>query len=341
MLDALEPESPSLNPLLLKLPSVLVHSRAESTTSAYFGVFSAWKRWATANHVVHLPAKPLTVSLYLLSKIQEGDSYAVCKAAFYGLKYFHTIQLQPDPTEDALVRNMLEAAKRLDTHVAKKKEPLTIGILHEFHTYCTTTASLSNMRLLCMCLLGFSGFLRFDELAHLTRGDFSFFPTHMTVFIEKSKTDQYRDGKVLYISRTDSRLCPVACTIDYLKRSGLHHDHTFDGSSEPDIDSVAHLYLFRGISSSKSGEKLRTANKPISYTRIRELLLKALSFVGVDSKRFGTHSLRSGGATAAANAGVPDRLFKRHGRWRSENAKDGYIKDDVEKLLLVSRSIGL
>ena len=25
---------------------------------------------------------------------------------------------------------------------------------------------------------------------------------------------------------------------------------------------------------------------------------------------------------AAANAGVEDQLFKRHGRWRSENAKD-------------------
>ncbi|KAL5497418.1 hypothetical protein EMCRGX_G013885 [Ephydatia muelleri] len=41
------------------------------------------------------------------------------------------------------------------------------------------------------------------------------------------------------------------------------------------------------------------------------------------------HSLRAGGATAAANAGVPDRLFKRHGRWKSESAKDGYVKDSV------------
>ena len=38
------------------------------------------------------------------------------------------------------------------------------------------------------------------------------------------------------------------------------------------------------------------------------------------------HSLRAGGATSAANVGIPDRLFKRHGRWASENAKDGYVK---------------
>jgi len=53
------------------------------------------------------------------------------------------------------------------------------------------------------------------------------------------------------------------------------------------------------------------------------------------------YSLRSGGATAAANAGVPDRLFKRHGRWRSESAKDGYVKDSVSSLLSVSRRLGL
>ena len=30
--------------------------------------------------------------------------------------------------------------------------------------------------------------------------------------------------------------------------------------------------------------------------------------MGLNSKEFGLHSLRSGGATVAANAGVPDRL---------------------------------
>ena len=35
--------------------------------------------------------------------------------------------------------------------------------------------------------------------------------------------------------------------------------------------------------------------------------------LSMDPKLFGMHSLRAGGATAAANAGVPDRLFKRHG----------------------------
>ena len=74
---------------------------------------------------------------------------------------------------------------------------------------------------------------------------------------------------------------------------------------------------------------------------MRELILQNLAALGLDPKQFGLHSLRSGGASAAANAGVPDRLFKRHGRWRSENAKDGYVKDSMESRLSVSRDIGL
>ena len=70
-------------------------------------------------------------------------------------------------------------------------------------------------------------------------------------------------------------------------------------------------------------------------------MLEKLGEVGLDKSKFGLHSLRSGGASAAANAGIPDRWFKRHGRWRSESAKDGYIKDSLEDRLQVSRNLGL
>ncbi|XP_067653233.1 uncharacterized protein [Haliotis asinina] len=58
-------------------------------------------------------------------------------------------------------------------------------------------------------------------------------------------------------------------------------------------------------------------------------------------KSYGLHSLRSGGASAAANNGIPDRMFKRHGRWKSENAEDGYIKDSIDNKMEVSLSLGL
>ena len=56
---------------------------------------------------------------------------------------------------------------------------------------------------------------------------------------------------------------------------------------------------------------------------------------------FKQHTVGAGGATAVANAGVPDRLFKRHGRWKLESVKDGCVKDSVESLLEVSKNLSI
>ena len=48
----------------------------------------------------------------------------------------------------------------------------------------------------------------------------------------------------------------------------------------------------------------------LSYTRMRELFIEAFSSFGPNIKSFGLHSLRAGGATAACNFGISDRLFK-------------------------------
>jgi len=56
---------------------------------------------------------------------------------------------------------------------------------------------------------------------------------------------------------------------------------------------------------------------------------------------FGHHSLRAGGATAACNFGTSDKLLKRHGWWKSETAKDGYIKDSFSDRILGSLNLGL
>ena len=77
----------------------------------------------------------------------------------------------------------------------------------------------------------------------------------------------------------------------------------------------------------------------MSYSRAKELIKKELGKEGLDPNKFGIHSLRSGGASAAAALGVPDRLFQRHGGWRSEKARNNYVKESLDSLLLVTKSI--
>ena len=60
-----------------------------------------------------------------------------------------------------------------------------------------------------------------------------------------------------------------------------------------------------------------------------------LKTLGCNHKDYGLHILRSGGATATVqnNQHLPERSLKRHGRWKSNSAKDMYILEDISKRL--------
>ena len=81
--------------------------------------------------------------------------------------------------------------------------------------------------------------------------------------------------------------------------------------------------------------------KPLSYTRVREILLSAIFEICIDSSKHALHSLKSGGTTTAANNKVAGRLLKVHGRRASETAKDGYIENSIEQKILATMNLGL
>jgi len=57
------------------------------------------------------------------------------------------------------------------------------------------------------------------------------------------------------------------------------------------------------------------------------LLDQRCKAVGIDPLYVAGHSLRRGFATAAARAKKPDRMIKRHGRWKSTAMLERYIED--------------
>ncbi|KAK3086407.1 hypothetical protein FSP39_017996 [Pinctada imbricata] len=172
-------------------------------------------------------------------------------------------------------------------------------------------------------------FLRFSELSKLKVKNISFHELHMSVHIEGSKTDVYRRGNNVLIARTSKDTCPVYWLKLYLDLAGI--------SKSPED------FIFRSIRYFKSSDsyKLCSCNRPISYTRARELLRDALASVGLDTKCFGLHSLRSGGATSAAENNVSDRLLKLHGRWKSDLSRDNYIKDSTSNQLSVTKKLNI
>ena len=269
------------------------------------------------------------ITLFFLKLTQDSVSCSIIDEAHYGIKWVHQISGYEDPCNSPSVLAILEAAKRLLSVQIKKKEPVTPEIiLSLFERFGGENASVSDLHLLTLCTLGYAGFLRFSELIALRRCDFEFETTFMRLFIERSKTDIYRDGAWVVIAKTQKSTCPVALCLRYFALA------PFDQNSTE--------YIFRALSfmASEGVYKFRNSS-PLSYTRTREIVLSAFESMGLDKQNFGLHSLRARGASAAANSHINDRLFKRHGRWKSEKAKDGYIKDNVDALLSVSKSLGI
>lgn len=145
-----------------------------------------------------------------------------------------------------------------------------------------------------MFSLAFAGvfFSWFNELVNIRFKDIRLCSSHVELFILRSKTDI--EDKVTNFTRTYKNTCHDACLENCIKVANILE---------------ADEFLFRAMQFKKGAHCLISCNKPISYSRVRELFKSSLESIGVEKDKFGLHSLRSGGATSAANNLVPFQLF--------------------------------
>ena len=313
------------------VPDIAIRSRQDGTVKGYLAGFRRWKAWASNySEIKTLPAEPKYVALYLTSIFQSSKSHAPVTNAFYSLSWAHKVACVPDPTIHDIVKRIKESASRVLGSGNNSKCPIsTDSLVTICKRFASVSASLKDLRIASICLLAFSGFLRYDEFSNVLFSDIVFFDTHMTVFIERSKTDVYRDGVRVYIAKTNTISCPVKCLARYVQAAG------FVPQSQE--------YVFRGLTyhRKKKFYTLRKQNKGMSYTCTREVILHAFGSIGLNVADFGTHSLRKGGATAASCHMVNNRLIKKHGRWSSEKSKDLYISESLEEKLSVTKNLCL
>ena len=67
----------------------------------------------------------------------------------------------------------------------------------------------------------------------------------------------------------------------------------------------------------------------LSYHSYLNTVKAWASQAGLPADDIGTHSLRRGVTSDWALLGIPDRLRREHGRWRSERVADGYIDESI------------
>ena len=314
---------PRVAQLIIKAKTLAIEARQPNTVRKYMLYYKKFAQWCKENKQSFLPATGCTTGLYLTHLIDGRSSISCFHAAVYSIKWAHGLCGLDDPTLHQLPALLIETAKRKLSKQRQPTAPITTDVLKKLCDNFSDKASIRHRRFISMALLAFTGFLRIGELRNLRRSDVSFMEDYLKLQIKKSKADVYGRGAEVCIARKGGEYCPIKNLQLYLLLT--------------ENLSPSDLFIFRHL----NGPVLTSTNVPISYGKARSELRWYLERVLGDASSFGWHSFRHGGVTAAANKGVPDRLLKAHGRWRSESAKDGYIHESLQARLSVTNIIDL
>ena len=237
-------EDPELRRLAQSLPATVLRSRADSTSKKYLGAYQRWKTWAEARHEgPAFPVQAVHLALYLQHLSESVQSKAAVEEAVHALSWLHEVAGLESVGSMPIVQATLSGLRRVLAKPKTRKEPITADMLKAMVESVGSDPSLTEVRLLAMCLIAFAGFLRCDELIKLKCSDITTNSESMVINVASSKTDQYREGSSLIVARTRTETCPVSMLEKYFAMGGLCH--------------TSHAKVFRGITKTKTGEKLR------------------------------------------------------------------------------------
>eukprot|EP00117_Sycon_ciliatum_P009518 scpid21935/ scgid11781/ Integrase/recombinase xerD homolog len=304
------------------LPSVLARARAPATLKKYAACFQRWRTWAVNQGVAAVGADSFHVALYLVKLINEARTAAPITSAVCSISWMHKSHGLADPCANDVVANVHQAAKRILACPKNRKQPLSKSVLRKLSKEYRRSESLQDLQVMTLLAIGFAGLLRWNDLTQLRVDEVLIKNQYAAVFLEVRKNDQLRHGNWIFIARSKGEACPVHLLEELVARGG----------------HLQQSPLFGKISQHRGKKVIRGQ---MSYSRARELVRCAVSRVGEDPNVYGLHSLRSGGATAAAAAGIPDRLIQRQGGWRSEKSMRMYFSESLPNMLRVSRCLAV
>ena len=115
---------------------------------------------------------------------------------------------------------------------------------------------LKDLRLACICSLGFARFFRYDELSNFAPVHLKFWPEFMRVFVPRARSDIYREGNYVYVKRLSNNYCPVALLERYMLMG--------------DINLSVSVALFGLLRLFKSTSEDKLYRGKLSYTRCKE-----------------------------------------------------------------------
>ncbi|MHB8392700.1 MAG: tyrosine-type recombinase/integrase [Acidobacteriaceae bacterium] len=274
-------------------------SLERTTRTMYDREFGRYAGWCSKNDFPI--ADPRTIAAYLAVRYDSGAAVATVDRIRAALSAVFRAQgasaNDPIPTEHDMIRRTMRGIRRAAAHAGRYSRPkrhIDLALLDDVIVKLPATPQ--GRRDAALLAVGFFGALRRSEISRLNTNDCEFTPQYLLLTIRKSKTDQEGHGAILSIAHrhADGLACAPCLLLAW-------HAERGPGSA-----------LFPAI-----GRTGRIGTRLSPYG-VRTILARALLHAGTPNPTdYGAHGLRSGLATALAEAGVDLTSIMRHGRWQS------------------------
>lgn len=275
----------------------LGNSKSINTLRAYKSDFYDFEKFCSKFGFKSLPSDPKIISLYL-TDLSSSCKFSTLKRRLASISIIHKIKgFHIDIKHPVITENLIGIKRKIGSF-QKGKKPILINNLYQIIDLLNknkVNKYLQSLRDKAIILLGFAGGFRRSELVSLEKSDLEFINEGLKITLRKSKNDQYGQGLVKGIPYfKNTNYCPVIAVKEWMSSS----------------DNLVGKKLF-----------------PYSDKTVALIVKKYLGLIGLDSKQYSGHSLRSGFATSTAASGADERSIMAMTGHKSREMVRRYIKD--------------
>jgi site-specific recombinase XerD len=292
--------------LVAEANEYIAASRAQNTTRAYQSDWNGFVLWCESHDQTPLPATPETVALYLTELARTHKPSSIQRKMTSITQAHVAANYTESPVKHALVRQIWRGIARTKGVAPQQKTPLLTMDIQKMARGLAASNRLMDKRDRALLLLGFAGAMRRSELVALEFGDITETTQGITLNIRKSKTDQEGQGRKVGIPHGNcAETCPVEAFMSWRHAA-----------------KIAEGPLFRKIDRHGNIGADALSNQSVAL-----VLKRLVQAQGLETDGFAGHSLRSGLATSAAMAGVPERVIQDQTGHKSLPTLRKYIRD--------------
>ena len=273
----------------------LKNSKANNTIRAYESDFKDFRLFCLKNSLKSLPTEPKIISIYL-TYLSKNCKFSTLKRRIASIKVVHTMKGHYLDSKHPIIMENLLGIKRMNGSHQKSKKPLLINSLKQIINVIDEKENKEHKRMRdkSLILLGFSGGFRRSELVNIEYNDLEFVEEGLKIFIKRSKTDQVGEGTIKAIPYfKNPEYCPVIKLKEWINYMNINKGKIYD----------------------------------ISDKLVSLIIKKYAVSVGLDPNNYSGHSLRSGFATSAAEAGAEERNIMSMTGHKSNQMVRRYIKE--------------